>query len=624
MIWRTTSRIGAICAVAAIVAISGTALAYFTTGGAGSAAAAVTQLGTPTISSATAATGGMVTVTWKAVTAPGAGTVTYYVTRNGEEADGNCPTAKEPSTVLTCTDSGLDPAVYHYTVTALFHTWSKTSAVTNSQVVVGPVAKFAIAGSPTSAAAGAAVNLTITAQDAAGKPVTTFTGTHNLVFSGAANSPNGTGPTVAGNAATAGIAFGTATPLTFTTGSTTVASSKNGVLKLYKPGENTVSATEGSLTTPEPLTVNVVPGPASKFVLTAANATTAAGVGDNLTITTFDAYGSAATNYSGSHNLVFSGASASPNNTQPTVDDSSGNHVPFGTATPIVFNGGVATVSEGGNGELTLVKVGAATIKASESTTVTTTTGVTVTATPATAASLTLSPAANSLSDTGTDNFTTTAKDAYGNTATGYSGPKNLTFSGAETSPGGNPPTVTNESGTAIPFGTATQINFAAGIATVTSPKNGQLRIYKVGTPSVSATDGTIVSAPVPLTVTISSAKKVAFSGLTASAGTIGSPCFFTCAITLLGSSGTVSANLMITDEYGNTVSAIGASKTVTVTSSGTAGSTVTGSPLALPATGPAVTSTRFTYTAPTSGAYGNTITAASTGYASATATTSK
>jgi hypothetical protein len=629
MIGRAMPKIGAICAVAAMLAISGTALAYFSATGTGTASAAVTQLGVPTINSATAATGGTVALNWKAVTAPGAETVTYYVTRNGEAAGGNCPGPAEPGTALTCTDSGLEPGTYSYKVTAAYSTWSKASPVLNATVSVGPVAKFAIAGTPSSAAAGAAISLTITAQDAAGGKVTTFTGTHSLVFSGAPNSPSGTVPSVT-NASGTAVSFGTATALTFATGSTTVSSGKNGALKAYKVGEASITATEGSLTTPVPLTVTITPGAASKFVLTAAGATPTAGTGDNLTINTFDAYGNAATNYTGSHSIVFSGASAAPAGTLPTVDDSSGNPVAFGTATPIVFTAGVATVSEGGNGETTLYKAGATTIKAAEGSTVTTTTGVVVTVAAAAAASLTTTTSLATEPTTTGFTLTLTAKDVYGNTATSYTGERKITFTGtgtaAETSPGGSIAGVINNAGTTtpVPLGTPTPITFTNGAAVSASSKNGYLRLYKPGTASITASDGTFTAAPLAVTVTIGAAKRVAFSGLTASAGTVSSTCFFTCTITTLGNAGTVSANLMITDEYGNTVSAVGASKTVAVAATGTTGSTVAGSPLALPETGPAITAARFTYTAPTSGSFTNTLTASSTGYTSATATTSK
>ena len=116
--------------------------------------------------------------------------------------------------------------------------------------------------------------------------------------------------------------------------------------------------------------------------------------------------------------------------------------------------------------------------------------------------------------------------------------------------------------------------------------------------------------------------------GLTAvekSAGTLGSPCFFTCTIIALGNSGVVSANVSVTDSAGNTVSNIGA-YTVKVTA--TAGGTVAGSPLTIAESGPAVSTTRFTYTSQATGNFsGHVITAATlsgTAYTSATATVSK
>ena len=625
---RVLSRLGLVCATMLAVA-TGSALAYFSSSGGGTAAAAVTQLSAPTITAATPATGGTVALTWKAVAAPNGGAVTYYVTRGGEEPAGTCPGKREPETMTTCTDSGLSPGTYEYTVTAKWSTWSKTSAVSTAKVTVGPVSKFTITGSNATPATGAGVNLTITAKDAAGSPVTTFTGSHSLTFGGASNSPEGKAPTVV-NAAGTAVAFGTATALTFTNGVVAAASSKNGYLQIYKAGEANVTATEGSLTTPVALALNVLPT-ATKFTLAAASTTPTVGEGDALTIRAFDAYGNASTNYTGSHNLVFSGtgtgAETSPSGKAPSVSNASGTAVAFGTATAITFTAGVATVSGGANGELHLFKSGAAAIKATEGS-VTTTTALALTVAAGTAASLTLTASTTVPVTTTLTSLTTTAKDEFGNTAISYTGAKTLTFTasgtGSETSPGGTVPGVINSAGTSIPFGSATAITFTNGIAAVASSKNGVLRLYKPGSASVTVADGTFTSAPLAFTVTIGVAKRVAFSGLTASAGSIGAGCFFTCTITTLGNSGTVSANLMITDEYGNTVSNLGSGKSVTVTSAGTAGSTVSGSPVALPETGSAVSTTRFTYTAPTSGTYTNTLTAASSGFTSATATASK
>ena len=119
-----------------IVALaSGSALAYFSSAGGGTASAAVTALTAPTISAATAGSGGTVSLTWKAVTAPNGGTVNYYVTRNGkEEPGGTCPGSAKPESLTTCVDSGLEPGTYEYKVTALWSSWSKTSAVSTTSV----------------------------------------------------------------------------------------------------------------------------------------------------------------------------------------------------------------------------------------------------------------------------------------------------------------------------------------------------------------------------------------------------------------------------------------------------------------------------------------------------------
>jgi hypothetical protein len=573
----------------------------------------------PTISAATPAAGGTVALTWSAVTAPSGGSVTYYVRRGNGTPAGNCPTSASPQNVTTCTDSGLAPGNYEYTVTAVFRSWVAPSSASSAKVTVGPATQFSIAGSNPTPAAGAAVNLTITAQDEKGSTVTTFTGSHSLVFSGASSSPGGNAPTVVNSAGTA-IGFGSATALTFAGGIASVASAKNGVMKIYRAEEANVTVSEGTLTDPTPLPLTVSPLAASKYALAAATTTPTAGVADNLTITAQDTYGNTAPTYTGSHNVVFSGASSSPGGNAPTVSNSSGEDIAFGTATPINFSTGVAAVTGVSNGAMKLYKSGAAAIKATEGTlTNATTVAVTVAATSAT--SLTLSATTTTPVAAAADNLTITAKDAYGNTATAYTGAKNLTFSGAEASPSGAIPTVANSAGAAVNFGTATALTFASGVATAASSKNGVLKLNKAAPANVTATDGTMTTAAVAFTVSTGTASRVALLNVTASAGSVGSTCFFTCAVTTLGNSGTVKAQVAITDSVGNTVSGLGAGKTATITANG---GTIAGSPLALPETGPAVSAAQFTYTAPVSGSFSNTITAASTGFTSATATASK
>jgi len=614
--------LAAVLLAALVVIAGGSALAYFSSTGSGSASAAVTKLTAPTISAATPAAGGTVSLTWGAVTPPGAGSVTYYVTRDGGKPAGTCPTTAAPTTVVTCKDSGVAVGEHTYRVTALWETWTANSGTKTANVTVGEATQFTISGSTATPAAGDSVNLTITAKDVNNSTVTTYTGSHSLVFSGASSSPANNAPTVA-NSSGGAIAFGAATALTFSAGVATITSStKNGVLKIYRVGAANVTATEGSITTPTPLALTVSHAAASKYVLVAANATPAAGATDNLTITAQDAYGNTATSYAGPHSLVFSGASASPAGNTPTVTDSSGNEVAFGAATAVEFEAGVAVAAEADGGTMRLFKSGATNVQATEGS-ITTPTAVTVTVSPGTATKLALTSSTVTPVAAANFNLTTTAQDAYGNTATTYAGSKNITFSGASASPSGALPTVVNSGGTVVNFGSPTALTFTLGVAAVAASKNGYAKLNKAGATSISATDGTLTTpTPLALTVSVGSAAKLALSGLIASAGSIGSPCFFTCAITALGNAGTVKASLIVTDSVGNTASNLGSAKTVNVTV--TSGGTIAGSPLTIPATGPAATATEFTYTAPASGAFTHTITAASTGYSSATATASK
>jgi hypothetical protein len=619
---RRLCRAGLAAALAALaVTVGGNALAFFSSVGSGSASAAVTKLTAPTIGAATPAAGGTVALTWGAVTPPGAGSVTYYVTRDGGNPAGTCPTKAAPTAVVTCTDSGVVIGEHTYSVTALWHTWTALGGTKTANVTVGEATKFTISGSTTTPTAGGSVNLTITAKDANNSTVTTYTGSHSLVFSGASASPAGNAPTVANSSGTA-VAFGSATALTFTAGIATINMTKNGVLKIYKAGAANVVASEGSVTTPAPLALTVSPAAAAKYMLGAASATPAAGAADNLTITAQDTYGNTDTSYAGSHSLVFSGASASPSGSVPTVSNSSGAEVAFGTATAIEFSAGVAVGGEGVGGTMKLFKSGSTAVKATEGS-ITTPTAVTVTVSPGTATKLVLTSSTPTPVAAANFNLTTTAQDVYGNTATAYTGSKNITFSGASASPSGALPTVVNSAGTVVNFGSPTALTFTAGVAAVSASKNGYAKLNKAGATNVSATDGALTTpAPLALTVSVGAASKLALFELTASAGSISSPCLFTCTITALGNSGTVKAKVGITDSVGNTVSDVSKTKPVNVTV--TAGGAIAGSPLTIPESGPAISTAEFIYTAPASGGFTHTITSALGGYSSATATASK
>lgn len=614
---------GVLATALALVFLGGSALAYFSTSGAGNASTLLTSISKPTITAATPAAGGTVALTWSAVSPPGAGTVAYYVSRDGGAPEGSCPSSGSPTAVTTCTDTGLAIGSHTYTVTAVWHSWTAKSSPSSATITIGPATHFTISAATTTPAVGAADNLTITAKDAAESTVTTFTGSHSLVFSGASSSPGGNAPTVVNNASTA-INFGSATAITFTTGVATVTSSKNGVMKIYKAGAASVVATEGSLTTTTPLALTVSAGAATKYALAAETTTPTAGTADNLTITAQDTYGNTATSYTGSHNLIFSGASPSPGGNAPTVADSADVDTAFGAATAIVFNAGLATASGGANGSMLLYKSGAAAIKATEGT-ITNATALALTVAAAPAVKLVLTSSSLTPVAAASFNLTTTAVDVYGNTATAYAGAKSIVFSGPTASPAGTLPTVVNSAGAVINFGAATALTFTAGVAAVTSSKNGLTRLYKAGAAAITATDGSI-STPtaLELTVGVGAAARWALVSTVASAGTLSSPCLFTCTVTLLGNAGTVNASVAVTDSAGNTVSELGSGHVAKVTATG---GTILGTPLTIPTTGPAVSPTQFTYTAPLTGAFSNTITVATstgTAYTSATLTASR
>src|SRR5581483_10127893 len=165
--------------------------------------------------------------------------------------------------------------------------------------------------------AGNALALTITAADPYGNTDLTYTGAHNLTFSGANSSANPvTAPTVTNNAAAA-INFGSTTAITFTSG----VSSSGGSMKLYKVESPTIAVTDGTLSAAgaDRLAVAVTAAAASRLVI-AGSSTQVAGTAQSLTITATDPYGNTDLTYTGAHNLTFSGANSSSNpSTAPTV-----------------------------------------------------------------------------------------------------------------------------------------------------------------------------------------------------------------------------------------------------------------------------------------------------------------
>ena len=310
------------------------------------------------------------------------------------------------------------------------------------------------------------------------------------------------------------------------------------------PYSYTLTATSVSAPPPvlTPATSNaftIAPATPTKLVFTTqppANGTAGSALAPPVIVTVEDNFNNAVTN---------SGASINMSSTPTNVG---------GTTTNVATVNGVATFSN-----LVFTLPGSYTLTA-------TNTPLSLTSLPS--SSITIAPGppvklvitGSGTQTAGTSQaLTITAKDSSGNTATSYTGDKSLTFSGANSS--ANPvtaPTVTDKTGTARNFGTATTVTFTNGV----SSAGGSLTLFKAETAMVAATDGSISAAGSDrLTVVVSSAaaSKLVITGSgTQTAGT--------------------SQNLTITaeDTWGNTASTYGGDKSLTFSGANSSSNPVT------------------------------------------------
>jgi ribosomal 50S subunit-recycling heat shock protein len=172
---NTRGRRGRILVLLLVAVLSATtaAWAFWSQPGKGSASGHVASLSAPVISSAIGG-GESATVSWSAVSAPASGAVKYYVSRDGEAAGGNCPTPSSSSTATSCTDAGVSPGSHSYTVTAVWRSWTATSAAKTATAISSPTVA---AASPASRGQGAgAQTVTITGSHFASGASATFSG----------------------------------------------------------------------------------------------------------------------------------------------------------------------------------------------------------------------------------------------------------------------------------------------------------------------------------------------------------------------------------------------------------------------------------------------------------------
>ena len=281
-------------------------------------------------------------------------------------------------------------------------------------VVVSPATQsyFAITGY-TPKVAGEAQTITVTAYDAFNNVATGYTGAQALNFTGANPSPAYL-PNTAVNPTVAETVFGSSTSLSFSSGAATAS------MVLYKTETAAVTVSQGSVNADShKLSVTVSAAPANYLAITGSSTQTA-GIGQTITITAYDAFNNVATTYSGSKNLTFGGANASPVPvTFPTVGG-----VVFGTATSLSFSSGVAT------GGMTLYKTETASITVFDGTINQGNHPLSVLVSPTVLKDFVVSNVADP-HDLGTHvSPTVEARDSYGNRKTNYVG--TITFSNTD------------------------------------------------------------------------------------------------------------------------------------------------------------------------------------------------
>jgi len=367
-------------------------------------------------------------------------------------------------------------------------TAGSTSFGTLTQVP-GALSGFAVTAANLSPVAGVADALTIKAVDQFGNTIKQYSGTSNLTFSALHPAPNGSQPTVS-NASGASISFGSPTSVTFangtnTTGATMVAYKAEGPLTLVvTDGTHSTITSGGSASS-----VTVKTATASAYRITSATATPTVGSGDQLTITQVDAFQNI-TSLAGNKTLTFSGLSAAPDGTQPTISNSSGTAVGLGTSEPITFTAGTSSVG----GSLVAAKAeGPVNLFVTDGTLTSTNTGGTNLSLTVSAATATgyLITAANQSPTAGTsDALTIKTVDLHRNVVP-FTGTKNITFTGLSSAGSGQAATITSTNGSAVSVGSITAINFVNGV----NSTGGTLVAYKAEAATLAATDGTISTA---------------------------------------------------------------------------------------------------------------------------------
>jgi hypothetical protein len=305
-----------------ILGVAAGAWAHWTVQGTGSAHATVGTLNAPTNVSVPATASETVHVSWTGSTLGGGTPASgYYVTRikNGDSSNSNAcgtsPSSLTSSAATSCDDTGVPDGTYHYTVTAVYHSWTATSAASGDVATTATLDHFTVTA-PANTTAGAPLDVTVTARTASNNTLTSYTGTVHFTSSDSGS------PSLPSN-------------YTFVTGDNGAHAFSNGaVLKTAGNQSITVNDTVQTSKTGS-ATVGVNPAAADHFKVTAPASATAGTAFNTVTLAAQDLYNNTATGYAnGNHAITWSGASTSPGGNAPSYPTST-----------VSFSNGVSTTT---------------------------------------------------------------------------------------------------------------------------------------------------------------------------------------------------------------------------------------------------------------------------------------
>ncbi len=359
------------------------------------------------------------------------GAKTIVFSGPGSSPNGKAPVLPTVSVTFNAgvgTTTGSPITLYDADEAATLTAAQGTVSGTSASFIVNAVgiASFALGSAPQTV--GVAFSEQITALDTFGNTATSYAGGKTLSFGGPGSSPEGTAPEYK-------------TSVSFTAG---VGTSE---IKLYKAETPTLKATQATFSGSASFIVSAASAARLTFAAISAQS---AGTAFEPTITAKDAFGNTATSYTGIKPIAFTGPGSSPLGNAPKYPAT------------VSFSAGTGKASS-----ITIYDAGSTTLNASDGTISAASANFTVNALSTTSRFMLSTPsptAGTALTET------VTAADSYGNTTTGYTGTKNISFSGPAKSPNNTSPKYPS------------QLSFSSGVGTTSS-----ITLYAAQTTTLTA-----------------------------------------------------------------------------------------------------------------------------------------